>query len=129
VALAEAKQTCKTIRITRAADGKVIADRADRAEGLWTRCKGLLGRRSLKGGQGMLIEPCNGIHTLGMRFPIDVIVLDSEGVILRLVSRVQPWRFVLPMRGGRAVVEIAGGEIEAAGLRVGEKLTWSPERR
>src|SRR5215204_7088823 len=50
----------------------ILADRADIAKNVWTRGKGLLGRRGLPEGEGLVIEPCSSIHTLFMAFPIDV---------------------------------------------------------
>jgi len=56
------------------------------------RAKGLIGRRGLEPGRGLLIPRCNCIHTLFMRFPIDAAFLDRRGEVVRRVRGIRPWR-------------------------------------
>lgn len=76
------------------------------------RAKGLIGRRTLAPGQGMLIERCNAIHTFFMRFPIDATFLDRSGRVVKVVRNIRPWR-PLVWGGWRAVqvLETAAGGI------------------
>jgi len=66
------------------------------------RAVGLIGRRSLAPGTGLLIERCNAIHTFFMRFPIDATFLDREGRVVKVVRNIRPWRFLV-WGGWRAV--------------------------
>ena len=65
----------------------------------WTRLCGLLGtaRGDFRNGFGLWIVPCHGVHTLGMRFPIDVVYLDREMRVIHVQSELGPWRFA-PVR-------------------------------
>jgi len=65
---------------------------AEVAETLGQRLRGLIGRRSLAPGAGMLITRCNCIHTFFMRFPIDATFLDREGNVVKTVRGIRPWR-------------------------------------
>lgn len=75
------------------------------------RMRGLLGRTGLPVGQALLIAPCRAIHTLGMRFPIDVRFYDRRGKLVRQTLGVKPGR--LWVWGGwraRYVLESAAGD-------------------
>ena len=65
---------------------------AEVAESVFERLRGLIGRRGLENGKGMLITKCNCIHTLFMRFPIDATFLDRNGKIVKTVRGIKPWR-------------------------------------
>jgi uncharacterized membrane protein (UPF0127 family) len=84
--------------------------------------RGLLGRRSLDDGEGLLLEPASSVHTFFMRFPIDVVFLDREGSVSKIVENVRPWR-AAGCRGARSVVELSAGEAGRLGLRVGTRLS------
>lgn len=61
----------------------------------WSRLRGLLGASAddFGNGCGLWIQPCRGVHTLAMRFPIDVVYLDRVGRVVHLEHNLQPWRF------------------------------------
>lgn len=65
---------------------------AEVAETFAERAKGLIGRRGLEPGHGLLIKRCNCIHTFFMRFPIDAIFLDRDGKVVKTVRNIPPWR-------------------------------------
>jgi len=78
------------------------------AEGFLSRAIGLIGRRSLPPGEGLLIPRCNCVHTLFMRFAIDVTFLDSRGEVVKRVENVRPWRpFVWGGWRARSALETA----------------------
>lgn len=66
--------------------------RAEVAESFLARARGLIGRKGLEPGEGMLITRCNCIHTWFMRFPIDATFLDRNGGIVKVVRGIRPWR-------------------------------------
>ncbi|HEY4947004.1 MAG TPA: DUF192 domain-containing protein [Acidimicrobiales bacterium] len=99
-------------------DGDVLAT-AEVADGLARRSKGLLGRSGYEG--AMVLPRTRSVHTMGMRFPIDVAFCDKELVVVG-VTRLRPWRVSVPRRGGRSVVEAEAGAFERWGLKVGDKL-------
>jgi uncharacterized membrane protein (UPF0127 family) len=79
-------------------------------------------RRRLEEGGGMWIAPCNGIHMLGMRFPIDAVFLDRRLRVVRIVHRLRPWRMVPLVWRAHSVVELPAGHAVRAELEVGEQL-------
>jgi len=105
-----------------ASDGRVICPRLAVADSAPTRMKGLLGRRGLEPGEGLLLRPAGSVHTAFMRFAIDVVFLNRQMEVLRVVSGMRPWRMV-GQRGARAVLELAAGEAVRTGIAAGESLT------
>jgi uncharacterized membrane protein (UPF0127 family) len=101
--------------------GRVVCDRCIVAATPLTRLRGLLGRRALPPGEGLLLRPSPSIHTFFMRFPIDVVFLDPDLRVLRVDESVKPWR-AAGCRRARAVLELAAGEAAARGIAVGDRL-------
>jgi len=101
--------------------GIVLCGRCRVADDPLTRMRGLLGRNSLAGGEGILLRPAGMIHTAFMRFPIDAVFLDSNGIVLGIRSDLGPWR-TARVKGARAVLELAAGETRWRGLEVGDQL-------
>ena len=83
--------------------------------------RGLLGRSGLNEGEGILLRPAGSIHTFFMRFAIDVVFLDRDLVVVGIESSLGPWR-TASRRGAKSVVELAAGECDRRGLRVGDLL-------
>ncbi len=98
----------------------MIVQRAVIADSYWSRFRGLMGRRTLGEDEGLLIEPCSSIHTMFMRFTIDVIFLDKERRIIKIAT-VPPLRAAIG-RGSRAVLEVPAGSAERNRLEVGDAL-------
>jgi uncharacterized membrane protein (UPF0127 family) len=89
------------------------------------RKKGLLGRDSLAQDTALVIAPCSAIHTFGMRFSIDVIFAARDGRVLK-IRHAMPARRVAAALGAFAVLEMAAGEVDRCGLRVGDLLEVRP---
>ncbi len=92
-----------------------IADRAI------PRMRGLLGRRTLRSGEGLLLRPAPSIHTAFMRFPIDAVFLDADLRVVKLVPRLAPWR-TASARRAKAVLELPAGESARRELGVADRL-------
>lgn len=90
-----------------------------------TRRRGLLGRESLGATEGLLLTPCKAVHTVGMRFPIDVIFIDRDGRAVRIVPALAPWRIAMSARA-KAVIELAAGTAAASDIRIGDMLYLAP---
>jgi uncharacterized membrane protein (UPF0127 family) len=104
--------------------GIAVARCVSRASTSETRRKGLLGRESLLPGEGLWILPCEGIHTVGMRFAIDLIYLDRGRRIRKVVRNVRPWRISLCL-SAHSVLELPAGAAEAGTCQVGDILSFS----
>jgi uncharacterized membrane protein (UPF0127 family) len=97
-------------------DGDVLAT-VELADGWRARVRGLLGRDGLDG--ALVLDPCRQVHTLGLRFPIDVAFCHRDGRVLRTVS-LRPWRICVPVPRARFAVEAEAGAIERWRLRPGD---------
>ncbi len=114
---------------------KVIALRLDGGAAVCERClvadrplarmRGLLGRRELPAGEGILLSPASAVHSWFMRFPFDAAFLDEELVVLAVAAHVRPWR-MRTRRGARSVLELAAGECERRGIVPGARLEQVP---
>ncbi len=102
--------------------GALIAWRAVVADRWWNRLRGLLGRTGLDEGEALVLFPCSAIHTLGMRFPIDVLFLDGKGMIRCARRAVPPWRIGPICRSSLMAVELPAGTIDRYGLGPGRRL-------
>lgn len=91
------------------------------ADNFVTRALGLLVGRALESSEGLLIAPCSSIHTLGMRYAIDVVFLDRDARVVRICDAVPAGRARFG-RGSHAVLELRAGIAGKMGLRPGARL-------
>lgn len=103
----------------------VIGSRIGLANTSPTRFLGLMGRKSLEPGTGILIRPSSGVHTMFMRFAIDVVCLDRKMRVVRVWPRLRPWRMTSISLRVQSVLELAPGEIERRGIEPGDQLAVS----
>ncbi|MHB1736390.1 MAG: DUF192 domain-containing protein [Acidithiobacillus sp.] len=104
-------------------DGQMLWSEVQMAASFLDRLQGLLGKAGLSDQQGLLLTACGSVHTVGMRFPIDVIFLDAELKILACHPGVSAWR-MKSCRGARTTLEVAAGGVERHGVVPGQRLTW-----
>jgi uncharacterized membrane protein (UPF0127 family) len=102
----------------------VLADIVEVADTSAKRCRGLLGRDNLKSGEALWIVPCEGIHTWGMKFPIDVLYLDRKKRVRKIRKVMKPWRLSFCFLA-RSVVELPAGVIDQTGTQPGDQLNLS----
>ncbi len=109
----------KAVNLTK---NQILAERLECADTVLTRMRGLLGRRSMHMGSGLLIKPCKGVHTIGMKFPIDVIFLDGDNNVLAIRKELKP--NVLTRIFFRAVIvlELPAKTIDSTGTSIGDKI-------
>lgn len=92
-----------------------------------TRRKGLLGTDKVEG--ALWITRCPSVHMMGMRYPIDVAVVDRDGIVL-LVSTIKPWIGGTRLRlRASATIEAASGAMDRWGIGVGDRLEIAQARR
>lgn len=101
---------------------QVLVEKLEVADSYWSRLKGLLGRRDLAADRGLWITRCNSVHTFFMHFPIDLIFVDDDFVVVKTVGHVRPGRMVWPVRKARSVIELRGGFLDQNRVEVGERL-------
>ena len=92
------------------------------ADSFFRRFAGLMGRKKLPALTGLLLAPCNSVHMCFMRFSIDVVYLDKDFNILKVVKNLRPWIGLSIFTKAYAVLEMAAGEAERSGCKKGKKL-------
>jgi uncharacterized protein len=105
-------------------NGSVVCEHCLLADTALLRLRGLLGRRELPAGEGVLLTPAASIHTWFMHFPIDVVFLESDFTVLGMRESVKPWR-MSGWRGARSVLELPAGTCELRRIRPGDRLSLS----
>lgn len=92
------------------------------AETGFTRMRGLLGRTALAPGEGLWIRPSSGVHTIGMKFPIDVVGLDRSLRVVTLWNHLKPQRITSLKWKLASVVELPAGTIDHCALQLGDRV-------
>ena len=105
--------------------GTVVVAQAERATTFWRRAVGLLGHKRLPLGAGLWLAPCGSVHTCGMRCALDLLFLDRDGRVVRLVRSVRPWRMVVGGRSANSVIELATGWLPPDAVALGDQLVWT----
>jgi len=106
---------------------EVIAEHVEVADTRATRRRGLLGRDGLEPSTALLLLPSFSIHTMFMRFPIDVVFVNREGAVVRIVTNMGPWKMATAWRA-HAVIEMAAGALRSHDIRTGDRLYLAAER-
>lgn len=113
----------RAYRFVNATRGVDLAHQGRVAANVWLRAKGLLGTNSLPEGDGLLIQPCQRIHTFFMAYPIDVVFVDAKSEVVALCESLPPFRVSPRVRRARLVIELPAGTIRRTGTRIGDVLT------
>lgn len=115
----------QTLTVTIPEKAVTIGSHIGLADSFLTRLRGLLGKSSLEAGSGILIRPSSGVHTMGMRFPIDVVALDKNLRVVKLWRRLPPNRITSVSLKTHSVLELAPGQIDACRIEAGDCLAVS----
>jgi len=106
--------------------GCVLAEDCHLANTFWSRGLGLMGRPHLANGEGLLIYPEWSIHTFFMRFPIDVLFVDNQDRVVKMVVAMPPYRPFAGRWGVRYVLELPPNVLPSTGTQVGDQLVLTP---
>ena len=90
------------------------------------RLRGLLGRAELPDGEALVIVPASSVHCLGMAFPIDVLHLARDGMVLKVVPDLKPWRLGPLVWRSHSVVELPAGTAAATETQPGDRVELEP---
>ena len=109
------------LRVRNQSRGTVLADRADIADTSAKRRTGLLKHSGLSHGEGLWIVPCEAVHTIGMKFSIDVLFLNKKRKVIKIRRDMRKWRLAACL-WAHSVLELPAGACEAAQTAVGDQL-------
>jgi uncharacterized membrane protein (UPF0127 family) len=103
--------------------GRVLADKADIADTSAKRRTGLLKHTNLEPGEGLWIAPSEGVHTFGMKFPIDVVFLNRQKRVLKIRPNMVRGRIAFSLRA-HSVLELPAGTVIETGTEAGDQLEF-----
>jgi len=106
---------------------KTLIPNGLRTSNPWDRMRGLLGRKKLNDKQGLWISPCPSVHTIGMRYPIDVIFMDRQGNVKKITHNLKPMKFSSCV-GAYSVLELAEGLATKLHITTGMSLRWETNK-
>ena len=104
--------------------GTVLATRGKLASSITSRFFGLMGRRGVDEGGGLLLTGSASIHSWFMRFRFDAIFLDREGRVVKVVHAMRPWWFAFGGRGAKECLELPAGVAECTNTGAGDTLAF-----
>jgi uncharacterized membrane protein (UPF0127 family) len=109
----------KAVNLTR---NKTLANSLWVADTFLSGLLGLMGRRQLPAGEGLWICPCQSVHSMWMRFPIDVIFLNNQKSIIHMVENMKPFRVSKHVLTARSVLELPARTIQATQTQLGDQI-------
>jgi uncharacterized membrane protein (UPF0127 family) len=115
------------LRVMNKTKGTVVGDSIRLAESGLTRIVGLLGERGLRPGDGLFIVPSQGVHTVGMLFPIDIVVVDGEWNVIAVRRHLRPFRMTRVFWKAAAVLELGVGVVDSTKTSIGDSLEFTRE--
>lgn len=121
---ASRKEVLNQFKAVNETKGCVLAESVTLADTVFKRLLGLLGRSGLSSGEGLLLAPCNAVHSCFMRFSFDAIFLDGDGRILKVIHEMPPFRFSPVVRRAVAVLELSAGTVRMTGTQMGDRIRF-----
>jgi uncharacterized membrane protein (UPF0127 family) len=112
--------------VTNVTKNAVLADASGKVDTPLRRGIGLIGKKGLPPGGGLVIQPCNSVVSFFMRFPIDVIFLDRDGVVCHVIHSMVPWRTSKIVKQAKLVVELPAGTAKMTSTEPGDRVTIEP---
>jgi hypothetical protein len=112
----------KLCSITAHGSALLISGNIKKADSFFKKLFGLIFSAPLKESEGLLIEDCSSIHTFWMRYPIDVLFLDSNNKVIRYFENLKPFRMTPFVKGAIKTVELKSGTVKACSIKAGDCL-------
>ena len=116
----------KLAQVANVTRAQMMGTRVGIADRWWLRLRGLLGRPELQVSEGLLLTPCNAVHMYGMKYPLDVAMLDRSGVVVAVYHVLQPGRRTQLHRTAFQTLELPAGTLRATGTSEGDVLVTTP---
>lgn len=108
------------MKVTHIESGREISSKMKYARSFFERTKGLMFISHMKGFDSLLIERCNSVHNCFVKFPIDLIFLNDDFKVIKVIHNFKPWRFTRMYLKATKVLELKLGA--ANGVKIGDSL-------
>lgn len=118
------KSKSRTFKVLNETKGSTLGLQVELADNFWTRLKGLLGKSELSMGAGLILKPCNSIHSFFMKFPFDAIFLNRDDQVVRVMENIKPGRIIMPVVNAVQVIELPAGTIKSTQTEGLDKITF-----
>lgn len=102
---------------------RCIISKVFKANNAWERARGLLARKALNINEGFWLEPCPSVHTMGMRYKLDIVFLDSDGQVKKIAENLRPMRFAV-CSNATVSLELLAGQAAYLQITQGMRLVW-----
>jgi uncharacterized protein len=109
--------------------GAVLARRANLCDSPLSRFCGLMLRAKLPESEGVILSPCNSVHMALMRFAIDLVYLDKENRIVKIIHGLKPYRISLGGFRAHAAIELPAGTLDCVDAQPGDLLQMIPDHQ
>lgn len=116
----------RQVRIFNKTRGSVLGTAVRVADTWWSRTRGYLWRTQPAAGEGLLLNPCRGLHMVGMSYPLDAVFVGAAGEVVALHSEMRPGSRTPLYRSAEYAIELPAGTIEASGTRERDIIAWTP---
>jgi hypothetical protein len=116
--------TLKVFSVRNSDRGAILATRARLASSHTARLFGLMGRKGVEDGGGILLTKTASIHSCFMRFRFDAIFIDREDRVVKIVPAMRQWWIAFGGRGAKDVIELPAGVAERTGTQPGDQLVF-----
>lgn len=113
----------KLVKIINTKNNEIIGNEIIYANTPYRRFIGLMGKKEINDGQGVFLTPCNSIHMMFMKFPIDLIFVDRKNKIIHMTENIQPWKISRIVFMAQSVLELPVGTISKTMSEVGDILS------
>lgn len=110
------------VKICNSSKNKLILAEAEVADTFFQRFRGLLGKKYLQPESGLIIAPCNSVHTIGMKFPIDVIFVDKENKICYIMRNMKKGKISPIISRAKMVIEFNAGMADRLQLEINDEI-------
>ena len=114
----------KAFKYINGTSNEVIAHKVFTGDNFFRRLFGLLFKRPLNNGEALLIKGCKSIHTMGMRYSIDVLFIDEGGKVLSIFKNMGPWRFTPYIAEAESVLESRFGSLNGKTIKEGDRIIF-----
>lgn len=110
------------MRLINQTQNTVLAEDIFIADTLLKRIKGLLGRQEFLPGQALILDPCNSVHTFFMRFSIDLLFVDNDYKVVKVLPELVPNRISGIFWKSRLVIELPAGRSNLTNTQIEDQL-------
>jgi uncharacterized membrane protein (UPF0127 family) len=114
----------KTFSVRNADRGTVLLTNGKLYANTWSRFWGLMLKKGVAEGEGILLTRSSSIHSFFMRFRFDAIFIDKENRVVKIVPAMKQWRMAFGGKGAKDTIELAAGGAERANTQPGDQLVF-----